>query len=130
MASNKPNTDNSTIPIHHKINMRNIVMRQTDYDEDTADTKLEEHKYDVMNVVREFLNPNSSVKKTDENIKVASVNQQIYGEIRGMMDNASWNYRKRKEEEEAKELLRQEYIRRRNIAKTNLVSNINTKIEE
>ena len=54
MESN--NSSNTNIPIHHKVNMRNLVMRQTDYDETTADLMLERHNYDVMVVVRGFLN--------------------------------------------------------------------------
>lgn len=119
----------SDIPIHHKINMRNIVMRQTDYDEETADEKLKIHNYDVVTVVRDFMNPNPLVAESN-NTPVESVNQQIYGEIRGMMDNASWRYRKNKEHEEKTQLMRAEYIRQRDIAKQNLVSKVNTKIEE
>jgi hypothetical protein len=131
MASIKQDTKTSSldIPIHHKINMRNIVMRQTDYSESVADEKLELYKYDVMAVVREFMNPNKVVNEDNDTI-VESVNQQIYGEIRGMMDTASWRYRKNKEEEEKKQLMRDEYIRQRDIAKQNLVSKVNTKIEE
>jgi len=131
MASIKQDSNPTSldIPIHHKINMRNIVMRQTDYSESVADEKLELHKYDVMAVVREFMNPNKVVHEENDNI-VESVNQQIYGEIRGMMDTASWRYRKNKEEEEKKQLMRAEYTRQRDIAKQNLVSKVNTKIEE
>ena len=130
MTSIKQDTNPTSldIPIHHKINMRNIVMRQTDYSESVADEKLELYKYDVMAVVREYMNPNKVVNEENENVE--SVNQQIYGEIRGMMDTASWRYRKNKEEEEKKQLIRAEYIRQRDIAKQNLVSNVNTKIEE
>ncbi len=117
------------IPIHHKINMRNIIMRQTDYNEEIADEKLKIHNYDVVAVVRDFMNPNPLVVDSN-NTLVESVNQQIYGEIRGMMDNASWKYRKNKEQEEKKQLMRPEYIRQRDIAKQNLVSKVNTKIEE
>lgn len=131
MASIKQDSNPTSldIPIHHKINMRNIVMRQTDYSESVADEKLELYKYDVMAVVREFMNPNKVVDEDNDTI-VESVNQQIYGEIRGMMDTASWRYRKNKEEEEKKQLMRDEYIRQRDIAKQNLVSKVNTKIEE
>jgi|TARA_B110000114_G_scaffold36343_1_gene37778 hypothetical protein len=131
MASIKQDSNPTSleIPIHHKINMRNIVMRQTDYSESVADEKLELYKYDVMAVVREFMNPNKVVNEDNDTI-VESVNQQIYGEIRGMMDTASWRYRKNKEEEEKKQLMRDEYIRQRDIAKQNLVSKVNTKIEE
>ena len=82
-----------------------------------------------MAVVREFMNPNKVVNEDNDTI-VESVNQQIYGEIRGMMDTTSWRYRKNKEEEEKKQLMRDEYIRQRDIAKQNLVSKVNTKIEE
>ena len=131
MASIKQDSNPTSldIPIHHKINMRNIVMRQTDYSESVADEKLELYKYDVIAVVREFINPNKVVNEDNDTI-VESVNQQIYGEIRGMMDTASWRYRKNKEEEEKKQLMRDEYIRQRDIAKQNLVSKVNTKIEE
>ena len=131
MASIKQDSNSTSldIPIHHKINMRNIVMRQTDYSESVADEKLELYKYDVIAVVREFMNPNKVVNEDNDTI-VESVNQQIYGEIRGMMDTASWRYRKNKEEEEKKQLMRDEYIRQRDIAKQNLVSKVNTKIEE
>ena len=131
MASIKQDSNPTSleIPIHHKINMRNIVMRQTDYSESVADEKLELYKYDVMAVVREFMNPNKVVNEDNDTI-VESVNQQIYGEIRGMMDTASWRYRKNEEEEEKKQLMRDEYIRQRDIAKQNLVSKVNTKIEE
>ena len=123
MESN--NSSNTNIPIHHKVNMRNLVMRQTDYDETTADLMLERHNYDVMAVVRGFLNPEPVEEKDTENDVVVSANQQIYGEIRNMMDNASMNYRRQKEAEEMREMMRQEYIKRKETAKKNLVAKIN-----
>ena len=49
MASIKQDSNPTSleIPIHHKINMRNIVMRQTDYSESVADEKLELYKLSV-----------------------------------------------------------------------------------
>ena len=123
MESN--NSSNTNIPIHHKVNMRNLVMRQTDYDETTADLMLERHNYDVMAVVRGFLNPEPVEEKNSKNDLVVSANQQIYGEIRNMMDNASMNYRRQKEAEEMREMKRQEYIKRKETAKKNLVAKIN-----
>lgn len=123
MESN--NSSNTNIPIHHKVNMRNLVMRQTDYDETTADLMLERHNYDVMAVVRGFLNPEPVEEKNSKNDLVVSANQQIYGEIRNMMDNASTNYRRQKEAEEMREMMRQEYIKRKETAKKNLVAKIN-----
>jgi len=100
-------------------------MRQTDYDETTADLMLEKHNYNVMAVVRGFLNPEPVEKKNTESDVVHSANQQIYGEIRNMMDNASMNYRRQKEAEEMKEMMRQEYIKQKEIAKKNLIAKIN-----
>jgi hypothetical protein len=54
-----------------------IIMRQTDYDEETAKQKLEEHNNDIKNVVREFLCigiKKESSKKT--------VQQELYKQIR------------------------------------------------
>jgi len=126
--ANKPAPND--IPVHHKINMRNVVMRQTDYSEEKAETELVNHNYDVMAVVREFMNPDQKPKENRNEKVVTSANQQIYGEIRGMMDNASWNYRRNKEQEEARALLRAEYMRRKETAKENMVSKVNTHIEE
>ena len=123
MESN--NSSNTNIPIHHKVNMRNLVMRQTDYDETTADLMLEKHNYNVMAVVRGFLNPEPVEEKNSKNDLVVSANQQIYGEIRNMMDNASMNYRRQKEAEEMREMMRQEYIKQKETAKKNLVAKIN-----
>jgi hypothetical protein len=118
------------VPIHHKINMRNVVMRQTDYTEEKADAELVKHNYNVMAVVRAFMNPNKEPKKNNDETLVISANQQIYGEIRGMMDNASLRYRKNKEQEETRTLLRAEYMRQKELAKKNLVETVNTEIVE
>ena len=126
--ANKPAPND--IPVHNKINMRNVVMRQTDYSEEKAETELVNHNYDVMAVVREFMNPDQKPKENRNEKVVTSANQQIYGEIRGMMDNASWNYRRNKEQEEARALLRAEYMRRKETAKENMVSKVNAHIEE
>ena len=72
-----------------------MIMRQTNYDETTARKKLAEHK-DVMKVIREYLkgdkiNIISPVK--------LSTHQQIYKEIRGMMDDAAKTYLAKKDAE-------------------------------
>ena len=66
-----------------------IVMRQTNYDKETAEKKLIEHNYDLMLVVREYMGP---PKKKDTPTLVVSANQQRYKEIRGMMDEAARAY--------------------------------------
>jgi len=70
------------------------VCRQTDYSRDLAISKLAEYEQDVVKVVREYLT-GSSIKKEVVK-KMTSVNQQIYKEIRTMMDDASLAYEKSK----------------------------------
>jgi hypothetical protein len=73
-----------------------IIMRQTDYDYITARAKLAEHK-DVMKVIREYLNGG---KLQQPPVAKLSTNQQIYKEIRGMMDDAAKTYLEKKENAE------------------------------
>ena len=73
---------------YKKKNLINVVMRQADYDEKIAGEKLEEYNYEVMDVIRNFMNPNYS-KKDNENSVVTNVHQQKFTEIRNMMDDAS-----------------------------------------
>ena len=65
-----------------------MIMRQTDYDASTAELKLKEHNNDIMQVIREYMGPS----KTATNVTKLSTNQQIYKEIRGMMDDAAKTY--------------------------------------
>ena len=66
-----------------------LIMRQTNYDKDIAHKKLTEHNNDYMKVIREYMTPPN--KKSVCTTKL-SVNQQIYKEIRGMMDDAAKRY--------------------------------------
>ena len=66
-----------------------IIMRQTNYDKDIAQKKLTEHNNDFMQVIREYMTPAN--KKPVCTTKL-SVNQQVYKEIRGMMDDAAKKY--------------------------------------
>jgi hypothetical protein len=68
-------------------------MRQTDYTRETAQQKLQEHKNDLMSVIREYMAPSSNASAQ---VPKKSVNQQIYKEIRGLMDDASRNYANKK----------------------------------
>jgi len=77
-----------------------LIMRQTDYDQATAQQKMLEHNNDVMQVIREYMAPAKPIKICTTKL---SVNQQIYKEIRGMMDDAA----KRYETEKAKQMQQQ-----------------------
>ena len=74
-----------------------MIMRQTDYDETTAEQKLSEHDNDAMRVIRAYLNDGKVI--APPTITKLSTNQQIYKEIRGMMDDAALNYQLKKEKE-------------------------------
>jgi hypothetical protein len=54
-----------------------ILMRQTNYDEETAEKILEKHNYDVPKCIKEYLGVPEK-----QPAKKMSVNQQIYSEIR------------------------------------------------
>lgn len=71
----------------------NMVCRQTDYDEDTAREKLEVVNYNYEIVLNDFhgiTNKNSDSNITKNNL---TTNQQIYGEIRNLMDVGARKFR-------------------------------------
>jgi hypothetical protein len=78
----------------------NIIMRQTDYSKETAEQKLKEHTGDMISVIREYNGPSRVNKPCATKF---SVNQQIYKEIRGMMDDAAKTYQTKKELDELKQ---------------------------
>ncbi len=71
------------------------VLRQTDYTEEVALEKLQEHNYDEISVIRAFF---GIVEKKPQNVK--SVNQEIYKQLRSKLDSSMYDYRIRKAEEE------------------------------
>ena len=64
-----------------------MVTRQTEYSFEEAEQKLLECNNDYIKVIKEFMNikPKTNKKKT--------TNQQIYTEIRELMDAAATNHR-------------------------------------
>ena len=74
-----------------------MILRQTDYSLETATQKLQEHNNDVMAVIREYMAP-ADTKDLKKSTTV-SVNQQIYKEIRIMMDAAARTYEMKKQNE-------------------------------
>jgi len=77
-----------------------MVMRQTNYSYDEADTNLVKHNNDYMKVIREAIGVAPKITDT-----VTTINQGIYKEIRGLMDTAAATHRKKKEFEEKREQL-------------------------
>ena len=94
-------------------NLKNIILRQTDYSEEEVMNKLKEHNNNAMNVIREYMGSSSTGNpdKPDKLAKPAkSENQQMYAGMRGMLDTAARNYRIKKENEEKMELMKQQFI--------------------
>ena len=60
-----------------------VVQRQTNYTEAEAREKLALNDYDEMKCIKEYLGVPS--KKTTQSTKPASLNQQIYKEIRNKL---------------------------------------------
>lgn len=73
-----------------------VVTRQTTLSYDEAKELLENNNYDYMKVIKESIGIKSK-KDADE---PKSVNQEIYKQIRGLMDNSSKTYRIKKEYED------------------------------
>ena len=69
----------------------NMICRQTDYDENIAREKLEKVDYNYEIVLNEFYGISNN--KYDINHANNTTNQQIYGEIRTLMDNGARKFR-------------------------------------
>lgn len=63
-----------------------IIVRQTDLTEEEAKNRLEQHNGDYIKVLEEFF----GIKKKQSN--TLTVNQQIYKEIRTVMDDAAFRF--------------------------------------
>ena len=83
-----------------KVESVNMICRQTDYTQDEAREKLEKNNYNYQLVLNEYFGIKESPKKEK------TINQQIYGEIRNLMDTGARNFRQ--EQDRAKAY--QEYI--------------------
>ena len=78
-----------------------VVCRQTELTTDEAREMLEKEQYNYMKVLNDYF----KIKETKKEIS-SSVNQQIYGEIRNLMDTGAKSYRIEQE--------RSEYIKKMN----------------
>ena len=76
-----------------------IVCRQTELTEEEAKDRLEKEQYNYMKVLNEYF----GIKDTSKNknrLSTLSTNQQIYGEIRNLMDSGARSFRKEQEKVE------------------------------
>ena len=61
----------------------NLVVRQTDYDEEKAKERLTHWDNDYISVIKEYLNPNFQQKKEEKKL---TNNQRIMKELRDFYD--------------------------------------------
>ena len=78
-----------------------LIKSQTNYTEEQAKFKLEEHSGNYMNVIKEYLNPN--FRNKNKKIVKKTVNEKMMYEIRNFMDTAADQFKKRKAQEEQKQ---------------------------
>lgn len=83
--------------LYHKVQ---LILRQTDYSEETAREKLNEFHFNEEAVIRDYF---GIPKKEPHQIK--SVNQEIYRNLRSHLDGAMRDYRGRVERGEAKKII-------------------------
>ena len=70
-------------------------MRQTTLTEEVAQERLNYYNNDYVKVIEEFMGTINKNKLKSE--KSITINQQIYKEIRNVMDNASMNFYSKRE---------------------------------
>ena len=92
---NTPSHEPITESVQHRL--MDIIRRQTDYDDETIKKKLVDHNNNVINIIREFMNPNN-IPIQKHTITPKTTNQKVFTEIRKLMDDASEAYRKKKQE--------------------------------
>ena len=99
----------SAIIAERRKNVINLIMRQTEYSAEEAEQKLVEANNNYMKVIQDFL----GIEKKTPNDDPGTVNQRIYGQIRGLMDTGASQYRAHQEKQqkaaEYKEKMMQAY---------------------
>ena len=78
------------------------ILRQTDYTEETALLKLKEYNYDEIAVIRAYL---GITEKKALVRPVASVNQEIYRQLRHKLDANMRDYQVRVDKGEVKKIV-------------------------
>jgi hypothetical protein len=95
--------DNISLVETDQINSKiEIIMRQTDYNEEKAIEKLKLFDFNEMYVIRDYFGITEKKEKPQE---FKSVNQAIYKQIRGHLDGAMRDYRDRVDKGEVKKVV-------------------------
>ena len=76
------------------MDLKDMIMRQTDYTAEIALENMAEYHQDPVAVIREYLGRDLPANfKKEPPLK--TINQQIYQEIRHLMDDAATTYREK-----------------------------------
>jgi hypothetical protein len=92
-----------------KKELAHIVTRQTTYTYEEAREKLENSNFDPNIVIREYMGIKPKKETSDKETTSTTVNQGIYSQIRGLMDDAATSFRRRQEIAEAKQKYIEQY---------------------
>ena len=106
-----------------KLEMINMVCRQSTLDYKDAEAQLEECNYNYMTVLNNYYGVST---KKEENQKTA--NQEVFSQIRDLMDAGASNYRKQQEMNEMREKMRakmemQKQMQKNDMEKTEVDTN-------
>jgi hypothetical protein len=77
-----------------------IILRQTDYNEEQAREKLKEYGFDEIATIKAYLG--ITEKKAPQ---IKSVNQEIYKQLRSKLDSNMRNYQERVDKGEVKKIV-------------------------
>ncbi len=105
-----------------------VLLRQTDMNENEAKELLIENNYDLIKTIRQYMSKDKPIIETNKT-KSKTINQMIYSEIRQTMDNASLNYLRKQEHQRNLETYRNrllEQARQRYINQSQTHSEENT----
>jgi uncharacterized glyoxalase superfamily metalloenzyme YdcJ len=103
-----------TIMNAQKKELVQVIMRQTEYTELEAETKLVESDYKVIKVLNDY---HGIIQK--EKGSPTTTNQQIYGEIRNLMDTGAKNFRVEQEKAELYKKYQEANENQKKLADTN-----------
>jgi hypothetical protein len=78
-----------------------IIMRQTDYNEEKTIEKLKLFNFNEMAVIRDYF----GISEKKEKSTVGSVNQAIYKQLRGHLDGAMRDYHVRVDKGQVKKVV-------------------------
>lgn len=96
--NNAPVEEKHNIQDQSKNELIQVVMRQTNYDEEKCIEKLKHFNYNVNETILDYMKPSKSSTSNNSNGK--SGNQMMYSEFRKFLDEASLNYERGKHKKE------------------------------